>query len=86
MVTGCAEGLRLHSLAEHLGWRVEVRLWTNSSAANAVANRRGLGKLRYVELKWLWVQDIVKEGKVQLNTVKGGENGADHLTKQKTKE
>lgn len=36
MVTGGAEGLRV---------------WTDSSAAKAVANRRGLGKLRHVELK-----------------------------------
>ena len=33
MVTGCAEGPGLQSLAEDLGWRVEGRLWTDSSAA-----------------------------------------------------
>ena len=86
MVTGCAEGSVLQSLAEDLGWRVEVRLWTDSSAAKAVANRRGLGKLRHVELKWLCVQDMVKEGKVQLKTVRGTENVADHLTKPKTRQ
>ena len=86
IVTGCAEGLGLQALAEDLGWKAEVRLWTDSSAAKAVANRRGLGKLRHVELKWLWVQEMVKEGKVQLKTVKGSENVADHLTKQKTRE
>ena len=37
-------------------------------------------------MKWLWVQDMVKEGKVQLRTVKGTENVADHLTKPKTRE
>jgi hypothetical protein len=86
MVTGCAEGLGLQSLAEDLGWRVEVRIWTDSSAAKAVASRRGLGKLRHVELKWLWVQDMVKEGRVQLKTVRGRENVADHLTEPKTRE
>ena len=86
MVTGCAEGLGLQALAEDLGWRVEVRLWTDSSATKAVPNRRGLGKLRHVELKWLWVQDMVKEGKVQLKTVKETENAADHLTKPKCRE
>ena len=85
MVTGCAEGLGLQSLAEDLGWKTEVQIWTDSSAAKAIANRRGLGKLRHVELKWLWVQDIVKEGRVKLKTVRGTENVADHLTKPKTK-
>ena len=85
MVTGCAEGLGLQALAEDLGWKAEVRLWTDSSAAKAVANRRGLGKLRHAELKWLWVQDMVKEGRVKLRTVRGDENVADHLTKPKTR-
>ena len=57
-VTGGAEGLGMQSLAEDLGWKVQVRIWTDSSAAKAVANRRGLGKLRYVELKWLCMQDV----------------------------
>ena len=85
MVTGCAEGLGFQALAEDLGWKAEVRLWTDSSAAKAVANRRGLGKLRHVELKWLWVQDMAKEGRVKLKTVWGEENVADHLTKPKTR-
>ena len=51
MVTGGAEGLGLQALAEDLGWEVKVRVWTDSSAAKAVANRRCLGKLRHVELK-----------------------------------
>ena len=71
-------------MAEDLGCRVEVRLWTDSRAAKAVANRRGLGKLRHVELKWHWVQDMVKEGNAQLKSVRGTENLADHLTKPKT--
>jgi hypothetical protein len=85
MVTGCAEGLGMKALAEDLGWKVEVRIWTDSSAAKAVANRRGLGKLRHVELKWLWVQDMVKEGRVRLRTVKGEDNVADHLAQPKTR-
>ena len=75
----------MQSLAEDLGWKVQVRIWTDSSAAKAVANRRGLGKLRDVELKWLWMQDVVKEGRIQLKTAKGNENIADHLTKPKSR-
>ena len=38
-----------------------------------------------MELKWLWVQDMVKEGRVKLKMVRGEENVADHLTKPKTR-
>jgi hypothetical protein len=83
MVTGGGEGLGMQALAEDLGWEVKVRVWTDSSAAKAVANQRGLGKLRHVELKWLWMQEMVKEGRIQLKTVRKDENVADHLTKPK---
>ena len=85
MVTGGAEGLGMQSLAEDLGWKVQVRIWTDSSAANAVANRRSLGKLRHIELKWLLMQEMVKEGRIQLKTVRGNENIADHLTKTRSR-
>ena len=60
MVTRCAEVLGMQSLAEDLGWKAEIWLWTDSSAAKAIGNREGLGKLRHVELKWLWLQDDVR--------------------------
>ena len=44
MVTECAEGLRMQSLAEDLGWKAEIWLWTDSSAAKAIGNRRGFGQ------------------------------------------
>jgi len=55
LVTGCAEGIGLQSVLMDLGVKAEVKVWTDSSTARAVASRRGLGKLRHVELKFLWV-------------------------------
>ena len=52
VVTGAAEGLGMQSLMRHLGLRAQFRLWTDSSAANAIGSRRGLGKSRPVELKY----------------------------------
>ena len=83
LVTGAAEGLGMQSLAEDLGWKMEVRVWTDSSGAKAVAGRRGLGRLRHVELKYLWVQDVVREGRLRLRKIRGELNVADHLTKPK---
>ena len=54
--------------------------------AKAVTGRRGLGKLRHVELKWLWVQDAVKEGRIRMGKVHGEVNVADHLTKPRNKD
>ena len=35
--------------------RAQVRVWTDCNAAKAIASRRGLGKTRHVELKYLVV-------------------------------
>jgi hypothetical protein len=53
LVTGCAAGLGVQALAEDMGYDVEVKVWTDSNAGRSVASRRGLGKLRHVELKYL---------------------------------
>ena len=84
MVTGAAEGLGMQALMQDLGWETEVVIKTDSSTAKAVASRRGLGKLRHVEVRMLWVQDAVKRGRIRLKKVGGEQNPADHLTKEKS--
>ena len=84
LVTGCAEGLGMQSVLTDLGVQAGVRIWTDSSTARAVASRRGLGKLRHVELKFLWVQEIVKRGRVRVGWIPGAKNPADHLTKPRS--
>ena len=83
LVTGSAEGLGIRSLMQDLGWDLQVKIWTDSSTAQSVASRRGLGKLRHVELRFLWVQEMVKKGRLKLGKVWGPKNVADHLTKGK---
>ena len=62
-----------------INWNVE--LVTDSSAAKGVAMRRGLGKVRHIELCELWLQDQVARGKMAVHKVSGGDNFSDSLTK-----
>ena len=41
--------------------------------------------MRHVELRLLWVQDVVKSGRIELVKIRGDGNLADHLTKPKTR-
>ena len=81
MVKGAAEGMGVKAMAEDLGWRMEVEVLTDSSAAKSIASRRGLGKVRHMEVRWLWLQAMVKDGRIRLKKVWGPENVADILTK-----
>ena len=69
------------ALMEDFGVRIGIRLGTDSSAAKGIAARRGLGKVRHVEVCQVWLQQKVQEGKVKVWKVKGTENPADILTK-----
>ena len=64
-----------------MGIELDSHLSTDSSAAKGIASRRGLGKMRHVEVNQLWLQDKVAEGIIKLVKVPGTGNQADVLTK-----
>ena len=81
---GAATGLGLVSYLADLGVNAMLRCHNDSSAARAVASRRGLGKLRHVHTRFLWLQSQVASKAVQLRCVRGPQNPADALTKPLT--
>lgn len=64
-----------------MGWSLELRLWVDSSTAVAVATRSGLGKIRHLEVKFLWLQEAVRAKRLSGQKVKGLASPADVLTK-----
>ena len=61
-----------------------LRVWTDSTATIGICSRDGLGKLRHIDTKCLWLQHKVRSGKVEVRKVKGTENPADISTKHLT--
>jgi hypothetical protein len=59
----------------------EITLETDSSAAKSFAARRGLGKMRHMDARYLWLQGEVLKKTVKVLKVKGEENPADLMTK-----
>eukprot|EP00973_Karenia_brevis_P088012 12207181-Karenia_brevis.AAC.1 len=53
----------------------------DSSAAKSFVCRRGLGKMRHLEMRDLWLQKEVYDGKPIVEKVPGEENPADLMTK-----
>ena len=75
------EAIGGRSLLADLGWDVDLEVRLDASAAQAIASRQGLGKVRHVEVRYLWLQEIVRSGLVKLVKIKGSVNPADALTK-----
>ena len=58
-----------------------LRVWTDSTATIGICSRDGLGKLRHIDTQCLWLQQKVRDGKLELRKIKGTENPADIFTK-----
>ena len=54
---------------------------SDSSAGRAISLRKGTGKVRHLQVKYLWIQDALFEKRLAIDKVKGTENPADVGTK-----
>ena len=81
MVKGSSNALGIKGTLDDMGVGVSISVYTDSSAAKGIASRRGLGKVRHVELSELWLQDQVAKGRIRVHKVGGDENFADSFTK-----
>ena len=84
MIEGATRTKGLLSLAGETGFGGlpnVVYLGTDSSAAKSFVSRRGLGKMRYIEIRDLWLQKEVADGNFVVKKVWGEENPADLMTK-----
>ena len=79
--TAVQEAIGLKTLLAEIGITRKVSVYTDSSAARGFSYRRGLGKLKHIELKYLWIQDLIKSKDIEVNKIKGIENPADLFTK-----
>ena len=81
IVKGSSVGLGIRSVLGDLGCKTRLVACTDSSAAKGMASRKGLGKVRRVEVNQLWIQEKVGSGEIELKKVDGPSNLADALTK-----
>ena len=62
------------------GVESEGGIYADSSAALAIAKRKGAGKMRHVNINCLWIQERQNEKDLELRKVLGTENPADLMT------
>lgn len=64
-------------------WQVElsVTCYSDSSSGLSFASRRGLGRIRHVETRFLWLQERVALKHIKVSKVSTNDNPADILTK-----
>ena len=77
---GCV-AIGLRALCLDLNVPLEIRLFTDSSAAKGICRRRGHGKVRHIDVQYLWLQERVQSGDLALKSLPGRDNPADMMTK-----
>ena len=84
MIEGVTRAKGLTSLAKELGFQdlsTVVHLGTDSNAAKSFVNWRGFGKTRHLEIRTLWLQNEICDGKAKVDKVLGTEDPANLTTK-----
>ena len=67
-------------MAESLGEELPLELRTDASAARGVILRRGVVKVRHLQVKQLWLQENVAAGELTIVKIPRAEHCADALT------
>ena len=57
------------ALLEQWDLKVDAVVSSDSSAARGTCSRRGLGKLRHVQTRYLWVQERVQRNDISIEAV-----------------
>ncbi len=75
------EGEYVKTLLEEIGVLATLVVRCDSSSARAIVARRGMGRLKHISIRLLWLQDEVRSGAFVVDTVKSLANPADLFTK-----
>ena len=75
----------VESTMADLGSIVEIQIFTDSTAAKGVTERTGVGKIRHLQTKYLWVQAALKEKRFEILKINVKKNSADVATKYLSK-
>ena len=86
LVKCSAELLGVRSMLRDLGVETSGVVYADSSAALAIAKRKGAGKLRHINVSSLWVQEKQDRKDLEYRKVLGTENPADMMTKHLLRE
>ena len=65
MVKGGSVGIGVQAMLKEIGVNLQIVIKCDASVAVGIVMRRGLGKLRHIDLTQLWLQEKVVHGGAQ---------------------
>ena len=77
IVDGSARGIFTKHMYEEMGRNINIDVETGSTAAIWMCSRTSVGKTRHIQVRWLWIQDAIRDKVFRLRKVSGTEIVAD---------
>ena len=81
-MSALAGAIYIKQLLGFLGWQVNIVMYTDAAAAKAMLKRSGVGQVRTMETKVLWIQQKLRDGVAVVKRVPTERQLADAGTKQ----
>ena len=81
VVRAATEGLGTVTLMDDLGMKAKLQLHLDAAAAKGIVERKGLSKVRHIDVNVLWLQETCARKDIPLYKVSGELNPADMMTK-----
>ena len=78
---GGTNAIGVQAVARDLGIHLDIVLHTDASATLGIVRRRGLGRIRHLDVTHLWLQEKIRTGGFEIHKLDGSQNVADVLTK-----
>ena len=89
VVKSASVGIGMKALGQDLNYERELVIGTDSSAALSMTKRSGLGKVRHIALRYLWVQQKLVNEEFAIMQTRSEKNLGDletkHLGEKETK-
>lgn len=82
--TGATESMMVKSVLQELGEEASVRVLVDNKGCVDFVHRTGLGRMRHIRLRQLWLQEAVRNHELTVERTTGEENVADVFTKPMT--
>ena len=74
----------MQTLMLEMGYKMNIVVHIDSSAAIGILLRKGIGKVRHLDVADLWMQTAIRREKLELAKIEGAANDADLATKPLT--
>ena len=81
IVKGASQSMGLQSLLRDLHLNTRIRVLTDATTGKSIASRRGLGRVRHIDVANLWAPEKIANDVIELSKIKNVYNPSDLLTK-----